>query len=74
MDLLNQPIMVKKKNKCPTCDKLLPDTDNPHSPFCSERCKLVDLEAWLKGRYIVPGEQADTEDEGDENGWNGENE
>jgi len=24
-------------------------------PFCSERCKLIDLERWLSGDYRVPG-------------------
>ena len=24
-------------------------------PFCSERCRLVDLHKWLSGRYAVPG-------------------
>ena len=27
-------------------------------PFCSERCRLVDLHKWLSGRYSVPGEAA----------------
>jgi uncharacterized protein len=33
--------------KCPTCDK--PDTwqaDNKFKPFCSDRCKLIDLGEW----------------------------
>lgn len=28
------------------------------APFCSERCKLLDLQNWLDGRYRVPGEDA----------------
>ena len=27
---------------------------NPFRPFCSERCKLIDLDNWLEGRYRVP--------------------
>lgn len=27
-------------------------------PFCSERCRLVDLHKWLTGAYVVPGEPA----------------
>lgn len=27
-------------------------------PFCSERCRLVDLHKWLTGAYVVPGEAA----------------
>jgi endogenous inhibitor of DNA gyrase (YacG/DUF329 family) len=26
-------------------------------PFCSERCKLLDLAAWAEGRYRIPGER-----------------
>ena len=28
------------------------------APFCSERCKLLDLRNWMDGRYRVPGEDA----------------
>jgi endogenous inhibitor of DNA gyrase (YacG/DUF329 family) len=28
----------------------------PYAPFCSERCKLVDLQKWLGGVYVVPVE------------------
>jgi endogenous inhibitor of DNA gyrase (YacG/DUF329 family) len=43
---------------CPICKKPIDDTDrarpNPTYPFCSERCKLVDLGRWLGGRYQIP--------------------
>ncbi len=29
---------------------------NPWRPFCSERCKLMDLGAWLSGHYAIPAE------------------
>lgn len=32
------------------------DPSNPWRPFCSERCKLVDLGAWISGRYSIPAE------------------
>jgi uncharacterized protein len=32
-------------------------------PFCSERCRLVDLHKWLSGAYVVPGEAADVLEE-----------
>ena len=32
--------------------------DNPYRPFCSERCKLVDLGRWLDGGYALPGPPA----------------
>ena len=28
------------------------------APFCSERCKLLDLRNWVDGRYRVPGDPA----------------
>ena len=40
---------------CPTCAKSVEWTEaNVHRPFCSERCKLVDLGAWAAERYRVP--------------------
>ena len=41
--------------KCPTCDKQVEWHDNPFRPFCSERCKLVDLSKWVSEEYRVPG-------------------
>jgi endogenous inhibitor of DNA gyrase (YacG/DUF329 family) len=40
---------------CPTCGKgLLWTPANVWRPFCSERCKLIDLGAWASERYRVP--------------------
>ena len=37
---------------CPSCKKSLRwTTDNPFRPFCSERCKLIDLGEWADGQY-----------------------
>lgn len=45
------------KVKCPTCGKLIEySTDNPYRPFCSERCKLIDLGAWANDEYLIEGE------------------
>lgn len=30
--------------------------DNPWRPFCSERCKMLDLSAWASERYRIAGE------------------
>jgi endogenous inhibitor of DNA gyrase (YacG/DUF329 family) len=49
--------------KCPTCDKPAQWQDNPHRPFCSERCKLIDLGAWVNEEYTVPGEEVTIPDE-----------
>jgi len=41
--------------RCPTCRKAAsPRGENPFFPFCSERCKLVDLGKWLAGEYRIP--------------------
>jgi endogenous inhibitor of DNA gyrase (YacG/DUF329 family) len=42
--------------KCPTCGKPVEWKDNPSRPFCSDRCRLVDLGKWVEGEYRVPGE------------------
>jgi endogenous inhibitor of DNA gyrase (YacG/DUF329 family) len=31
-------------------------------PFCSPRCRDVDLNRWLSGRYVVPGREGEEED------------
>jgi len=43
--------------ECPICEKTVTVArreDAPHRPFCSERCKMVDLGRWLDGTYAVP--------------------
>ena len=44
--------------KCPTCKKPVAEPDKFDGkivfPFCSERCKLVDLGRWLDGKYQIP--------------------
>ena len=41
---------------CPTCGKPAPWTpENRFRPFCSERCKQIDLGAWANEEYRVPG-------------------
>lgn len=40
--------------RCPICkNKLTPDTSE-HRPFCSQRCKTIDLGKWLTEDYRVP--------------------
>jgi uncharacterized protein len=58
---------------CPQCKKEAPWADNPFRPFCSERCRLVDLGAWLDEKYTIPGAFADESasqegDDGDDAG------
>ena len=44
---------------CPICRKPAVDTSKP---FCSERCRDVDLNRWLSGKYVIPGRETDPED------------
>lgn len=46
------------KVKCPQCGKETEFTGNEYRPFCSERCKLLDLGAWADGDYAVPADPA----------------
>ena len=42
------------KVKCPICGKLAEYEGNAFRPFCSERCKLVDLGKWIEDQYRIP--------------------
>jgi hypothetical protein len=44
--------------KCPTCRREIDWANSPYRPFCSERCKLIDLGAWLSEKHVIPGEPA----------------
>jgi endogenous inhibitor of DNA gyrase (YacG/DUF329 family) len=63
------PIESKEARKvhCPQCHaSILWSVDNPYRPFCSERCKLIDLGQWATGAYRIPQVERDngqTEDE-----------
>ncbi len=57
------PVVVK----CPICRVEISWEGNPFRPFCSERCRLVDLGSWVEGKYRIPGEELKDESE-NENG------
>jgi uncharacterized protein len=40
--------------KCPICKKDV-QVGDPEMPFCSERCRLIDLGNWASGKYVIPG-------------------
>ena len=43
---------------CPTCQRPVEWSEaSPFRPFCSERCKLIDLGAWVSEQRSIPGEQ-----------------
>lgn len=62
--------------RCPICHKKVVWKENPYRPFCSERCKLIDLGEWASEHYRFAGETSLPEtdqkeehpDEGSENG------
>lgn len=44
---------------CPQCGQAVEmSTKNGWRPFCSERCKLLDLGAWTSGRYSIAAEES----------------
>ncbi len=52
---------------CPTCGKKVEWTEaNKYRPFCSERCKQIDLGAWAEEKYKIAGKPPDEEADPDE--------
>ncbi|MFN3565889.1 MAG: DNA gyrase inhibitor YacG [Burkholderiaceae bacterium] len=50
--------------KCPTCGRDVEWTEaSRYRPFCSERCKLIDLGAWAAEKYAIPGRRDEQADE-----------
>ncbi|MBK1650243.1 DNA gyrase inhibitor YacG [Rhabdochromatium marinum] len=42
---------------CPTCGRTVPWTpESRWRPFCSQRCRLIDLGDWLDESHCIPGE------------------
>jgi hypothetical protein len=52
--------------RCPTCDKTVLMEGNISRPFCSERCRLLDLNSWLTEQYQVPVDDGMVEQEDDD--------
>jgi endogenous inhibitor of DNA gyrase (YacG/DUF329 family) len=47
--------------KCPTCGtEVAWVPDNKFRPFCSERCKQIDLGAWASEKYVIGGKPGET--------------
>jgi len=55
--------MAPQGVKCPTCKREIDWSNSPYRPFCSERCKLIDLGAWLSEKRAIPGDAAAREGE-----------
>jgi endogenous inhibitor of DNA gyrase (YacG/DUF329 family) len=50
----------KKSATCPICKQ---PAVPKFQPFCSARCKMIDLGHWLKGKYVIPGTDGTAKDE-----------
>lgn len=55
-----KPVIVA----CPTCGKDVPFTpESKWRPFCSERCRLIDLGGWFDEENAIPGEEVPLPDD-----------
>jgi len=53
-----------RKVNCPRCGTPTPwSAANPYRPFCSERCKLIDLGQWAAEGYRIPAEPQESSSE-----------
>lgn len=50
---------LRRLKPCPICGK---PASEAAKPFCSDRCRDVDLHRWLSGSYAIPGKPTDDED------------
>ena len=64
---MNKPKVVN----CPTCQKPVEWSEkSPFRPFCSERCRLIDLGEWADEGHRIPGKpHMPMEDDEGANGW-----
>lgn len=46
---------ARRGRACPICGK---PSDVSQDPFCSKRCREIDLGNWLGGRYAIPTDEA----------------
>ena len=57
------PTMRRKRSSisCPTCKKPV-KAGGPDFPFCSERCRSIDLGKWASGAYVISSPVTDIDD------------
>jgi len=48
--------------RCPICKKPV-SLDDPNVPFCSDRCRVIDLGNWAMEKYVIPTPVSEAEDE-----------
>ena len=49
--------------RCPICEKRFESSESSAMPFCSDRCRRVDLRRWLGEQYSVPVDRQDEDEE-----------
>lgn len=54
---------LRKARPCPECGK---PSEREHYPFCSDRCRTLDLSRWLNGSYAIPVADDEAKAEGNE--------
>ena len=55
---------MKKIIKCPECGKSTEYSPvNENRPFCSQRCRLIDLGEWIEGKYKIDTEETEHQPE-----------
>jgi uncharacterized protein len=62
------------KLRCPICKKEVKKTDSDF-PFCSERCRTIDLGKWASGAYVISSPVSDAEErigDSDPEDWRGD--
>jgi endogenous inhibitor of DNA gyrase (YacG/DUF329 family) len=47
--------------RCPICKKAVKSSD-PDFPFCSQRCRTIDLGKWASGEYVISSTVKDADD------------
>jgi endogenous inhibitor of DNA gyrase (YacG/DUF329 family) len=59
---------LRPKRPCPECGQ---PSQRAHFPFCSPRCKAIDLNRWLSGAYAIPVPPEEEEDDGESSSGRG---
>ena len=49
------------KLRCPICKKVVKNGE-PEFPFCSDRCRTIDLGKWASGAYVIPSPVTDADE------------
>ena len=59
---LTMPRKRTLKLRCPICKKAVKSGDSEF-PFCSDRCRTIDLGKWASGAYVIPSPVEDGEEQ-----------